>query len=393
MDTPSVKAQRGQGSAEFLIAAVPLLLIGLGGIEAVHWHFARQGVSLALSRAAREAVARNADPVALDDAFFTALLPLHAAPTGQESRNRLQRHMQRRVRDTGLPAWRIVILSPSHATFQDFASRDPDLPQHFGVATLDNDLVGEQHRAKIARGWPQGRGPASGQTAIEANILTLRLTWLHEPLLPGVRQLLRQLAPADVRYGSVAMARAGYLPIQREISFVMQSHPVAWPMPSHGRVVRADHPNAADTAFDDIGIASGAQDGDSYPADAGNSGNSENAASNNGTGSNGPGADGSGGPSSGDGHLPRFGGQPRCTGLWCLEEAERGKRSAWSGFADESVSGGWTDDGGKNWLTTNPAENDLPGQRGDETSGRDDDAPSGAPEDAFDPDDCPGCCD
>src|SRR5690606_9196031 len=43
---PSLRFQPGQGAVEFLLAAVPVLLLGLGCIEAVHWHFARQAVSL-----------------------------------------------------------------------------------------------------------------------------------------------------------------------------------------------------------------------------------------------------------------------------------------------------------------------------------------------------------
>src|SRR5690606_35574549 len=84
-------------------------------------------------------------------------------------------------------------------------------------------------------------GPSSGQTTLDANTLVLHLTWLHEPLLPGVKQLLKQLAPRDSRYGSLAMARAGYLPIHREVAMVMQSHAVEWPMPEHGRMARNRH--------------------------------------------------------------------------------------------------------------------------------------------------------
>lgn len=361
MDTSTVTAQRGQGSAEFLLAAVPLLLIGLGGIEAVHWHFARQGVSLALSRAAREAVARNADPAALDTAFRAALLPLHAAPTEEESRNRLQRNMQRRSRDTGLPPWRILILSPSHASFRDFASRDPGLPQHAGAAVIDNDYVSEQHQARVAHGWAGGRGLASGQTALEVNILTLRLTWLHEPLLPGIRGLLRQLAPADARYGSLAMARGGYLPMQREISFVMQSHPIAWPMPPHGRVARASHPQETDVAFDAAGISDLPQEGET-----GRRGDDR--------------VDGgdTAGPPAGNTQLPAFGGQPRCTGLWCIGYA--GNEGRPEGGRDGPPGAG-------------PVENAPPAdQRGGEPDGLDGPPPA-APEDAAAAEDCPGCCD
>lgn len=226
---------------EFLLAAVPVLLLGLGSIEAIHWYFVRQAVSLALAQAARAAITQHADPVALDNAFRQALLPLHAGPTPMASQERLKRAIDRRERATGLPAWRIAIVSPSAAVFHDFASGDLELPRP-GFAVIDNDFLHERHQARLAQGWPEGRGPLSGQTTLEANTLSLHLTWLHEPLLPGVRQLFRQLAPSDSRYGPLAMAGAGYLPIQRRLSFVMQSHPVAWNMPAHGRVVRLTHP-------------------------------------------------------------------------------------------------------------------------------------------------------
>src|SRR5690606_4833505 len=130
-----------------------------------------------------------------------------------------------------------------------FASANPDLPRHGSRAVIDTDYLHEQHLARSAQGRRDDRGPLSGQTILEANTLVLELTWLHEPLLPGVRGLLRALAPADTRYGSVAMARAGYLPIRRQVAMVMQSHPVEWEMPPHGRVVRSSVPNEAEPPY------------------------------------------------------------------------------------------------------------------------------------------------
>lgn len=248
---PPRGGQNGQGAVEFLLAAVPVLLIGLGSIEAIHWYFARQAVSLALSQAARAATTQNAHPQVLDQAFRQALLPLHAGPTPAASQARLHNAIARREHATGLPAWRIHIVSPSAATFSDFASHDPDLPSQ-GRAVIDNDYLHERHQARLGQGWQHGRGPLSGQNTLEANTLVVHLTWLHAPLLPGVRQLLKQLAPADNRYGSLAMARAGYLPMNRQLSFVMQSHPIAWQMPAHGRVVRLSGPLSASPSHDAV---------------------------------------------------------------------------------------------------------------------------------------------
>ena len=237
--------QRGQGTVEFLLAAPVVLLLGLGSIEAVHWYFVRQAVSQALAQAARAAITQHAHPSVLDTAFSEALLPLYAASSRDASRARLHRAMLRRETATALPAWRIEILSPNAATFADFASNDRDLPAS-DYPVIDNDYLHEQHQSRLVQGWPQGRGPMSGQTTLEANTLLLHLTWLHEPLLPGVKQLLRQLAPKDTRYGSVAMAGAGYLPMQRQVALMMQSHPIAWKLPTHGRIVRGRELQAQD---------------------------------------------------------------------------------------------------------------------------------------------------
>lgn len=240
--------QRGQGTVEFLLAAVPVLVLALSSIEAVHWYFARQAVSLALSQAARAAITQHADPVVLDQAFTNALLPFYVAPSAAVTRARLQRAMERRTHATDLPAWQIRILSPSTATFQDFAASRPGLPGD-GRPVIDNDYLAEQHQARLAEGLHEGRGLQSGQTTLEANTLELDLTWLHEPLLPVTRVLLKGLAPADTRFGSLAMARGGYLPLRRQMAMVMQSHAVAWAMPAHGRVVRAHAAQAEEPAF------------------------------------------------------------------------------------------------------------------------------------------------
>lgn len=241
--------ESGQGSTEFLLAAIPILLLGLGCIEAQHWYFSRQAVSHALAQAARAAATSHADPNVLDAAFFRALLPLYAATDRSRSEERVLLRMRRRERDTGLPAWQIRIVSPADITYVDFRSSSPDLPQKAGMPTIDNDYIAEQHQKRATQGWDSGRGPVSGQTTLEANTLTLNLTWLHEPLLPGVRQLLRQLAPADQRYGSIAMREAGYLPIRRQVSMVMQSHPMKWPLPAHRRIKRATHPDEVEPPY------------------------------------------------------------------------------------------------------------------------------------------------
>lgn len=338
--------QHGQGMVEFLLAAAPVLLISLSSIEAIHWYFVRQAVSLALSQAARAAITQHADPTVLDAAFARALLPLYAAPSRADSHARLHRAMTRREHSTGLPAWKIYIVSPATATFDDFSSNSPDLPRT-GKPVIDNDYLHEQDQARA-----QGRGPLSGQNTLEANTLILDLTWLHEPLLPGVKQLLRQIVPTDSRYGSQAMARAGFLPLRRQVALMMQSHPIAWDMPAHGRVQRAAHPAEPEP------------------------GHAAHAPWANGPGAQSPAPPGGGLPPAGlapaNGPGAAQPASPACEGLWCLREY----------LEDAAPSEDSNADGQKPHTgVTQPA------------------GPPGAADDAYldpdadtEPDDCPSCC-
>lgn len=368
--------QQGQGAVEFLLAATPVLLLGLGAIEAVHWYFTRQAVSLALVQAARAAITQHANPVALDQAFSEALLPLHAGPTASASRARLQKARARREGATGLPAWRIRILSPSTASFNDFASPSPDLPRP-GLPIIDNDYLHEQHRGRLAQGWQEGRGPLSGQTTLEANTLTLHLTWLHEPLLPGMKQLLKQVAPSDSRYGSQAMASAGYLPIHRQVALVMQSHPVQWEMPAHGRVVRLAGHGAAAEAWKGGTRPPGAP-AEYLPPPAGL-----------------PDHDPSSPPSGHPGAYADQAGPTRaalpgadsgqaspCTGLWCLDFF---KSASPQGAEDSAGYGGGSPASGEPQAT----ESGPGAGAGPEDGYRDAESGAGPPA----PEDCPGCCD
>lgn len=335
--------QTGQGTIEFLVAAVPVLLLALGSIEFIHWYFVRQAVSLALMQAGRAAITQHADPAVLDAAFASALLPLHAGPTPAASQERLARAVHRREAASGLPAWQIRIVSPSVASFADFASTRPELDGG-GRPVIDNDYLQEQHLSRVAQGWPQGRGPQSGQTTLQANTLLLRLTWLHEPLLPGMKQVVKQLAPADARYGSLAMAAAGFLPIHRQIALVMQSHAIEWETPAHGRVIRntaAESPSSLHS-----------------PTDT---------------------------------HVPADRPQTPCTGLWCVEPLRnRAQQNDSTGQGSgvnppgHGESHGGNAAGNAGQLFDSEQSVDDASRSTDDYRGPDTDAPSA---------DCPGCCD
>lgn len=227
--------QRGVAMLEFLIVALPLLGIGLGSVEFAHWQLTRQAVDHALMEAAREGAVTNGDPVAMRRRFDAALLPLFGGGTSRdtlaEATARMASRSARIEAETGVAAMRLEVLGPGKSSFADFA--DPALSAQFGRRAINNDYLAEGHARDVQRGWSGGQGPSSGRDRFDANQLRLRLTYLHAPLLPGLRTLMQGLStdtpnPGDDAYAAQARARAGMLVITREFSTMMQSHPVEW---------------------------------------------------------------------------------------------------------------------------------------------------------------------
>jgi hypothetical protein len=212
-----------------------LLLLGLGSIELAHWLVTRQAVSLALLQAARAGTTDHGRPATLENAFKHALLPLFPGGSQRSAAQAQAAAFAQRTTDTGGAPWQIEILSPTAVAFDDFA--DPAIaPQGQPViAAINNNYQLEQHRRLVAAGWQGGLGPRSGQTIFEANTLVLRLRYLHEPVLPGIKNLVRLLGDEDGTFGQRAMARGGYLPMAREIALTMESHPMHWSLPADGK--------------------------------------------------------------------------------------------------------------------------------------------------------------
>lgn len=221
--------------AEFIIVALPFLFVGMGSIELAHWMYTRQAVSLALLDAGRAAITHHNHADSIVTAFETSLRPLYAS-AGHDTTQRLEQALAQRQHRMGDAPWQIEALSPSATSFQDFADPDLDVAGTSGQAVINNNYQAEQDARYRALGWPEGRGPVSGQTVFEANTAVLRLTWPHEPRLPLVVPLLRALGDAQGDYRQRALA-SGYLPIARQITLTMQSHPVQWSNSADGKVI------------------------------------------------------------------------------------------------------------------------------------------------------------
>lgn len=235
--TPTPCTQRGTSLIEFTIVAVPLLLLGLGALEAALWFFTKQAISLALLQAGRAAIVDHANPRTIEAAFEQAMLPLYSATKPSSAQLRLQAALAQRTRLTGSAPWQIQRLSPTSAAFLDFGDPKLQVAGATGLAVINNNYLAEQHGRHQHGDHHHSRGSLSGLTIFQANTLVLRLHWLHQPVVPGISALLRLLGNPEGSYSQRAMALGGYLPLSQDISLVMQSHPVNWPALANGKVI------------------------------------------------------------------------------------------------------------------------------------------------------------
>ncbi|ARP87291.1 TadE/TadG family type IV pilus assembly protein [Bordetella genomosp. 9] len=228
--------QRGAALAEFALAAVPLLFLGFLSVEAARWHATRQMLYVALLDAARAGATSHARPDVIERRFEHALLPLfHPAGAHGGAAARMRAAFADITRQAGVLPWRIDVLSPSPAAFADFADSGLRVPGASALRAIRNDYQAEQHARRRGQGWTDGRGPRSRQTIFDANTLRLRLHYVHPPLMPGMRALLRAIGTQRQTSGqgpeahrNAAAARAGMLVVAMELSLPMQSHPVQW---------------------------------------------------------------------------------------------------------------------------------------------------------------------
>lgn len=229
------KKNKGFGSVEFLLVATPLLMLGMGSLEASYWYITRQASSLALLEAARVAATHHANPHKLEQAFEKALQPLFA-PAGQypDPAARMMAYFNTIKKKTGQAPWRIVIKSPDQTDFIDFQRKDLLIAQQTGLPAIDNNYQYEQYLRT-------GTGKYSGHNIFQANTLQIELTYPYQALIPGIGQLFRMLAGNGPAYDTQLMSQ-GLLPIKQTLSISMQSHPVLWSIEPGGKVLYSHGP-------------------------------------------------------------------------------------------------------------------------------------------------------
>ena len=226
--------QRGNSALEFLAGAVPVLLLGFGAVETIHWYSVRGVLDHALLQTARAASTLHANPETITQVFTQSLRPLHPADRHTHRPSLLTRTVSQIEEKTGRAAWEIRIASPDANAFAVHADTALGRSQPNGYPVINNHYQYEQHTRSQALHNTTG----TDQSIYQANTLTLELTYLKQPLLRGVSQLLKIFGQRNGNYSQHALSH-GYWPIKARISVIMQTHPVLWPLPDTGYIQRA----------------------------------------------------------------------------------------------------------------------------------------------------------
>lgn len=155
--------QRGTALIESALSILLLLLVATAVIEFSYWGVVRHLCHRALHDSLRISVSEHGTLQSLEHAFETLR---HSRLT---------------------QAWSLQITHPDAETLEDF--QDPFLSTQQGQPVIRNDSQREQHQRFLTR-WPDGKGPISGKTIFEANLLTVELTYHHQLLSPWFRHWL-----------------------------------------------------------------------------------------------------------------------------------------------------------------------------------------------------------
>lgn len=239
--SPDTRRQAGGGVLEFAIGAVPVLLMGFGLLETIHWFSTRTVLQQALMEAARAGSTEHTDPYAMEKAFTQALTPLFPATARATSLQRQQQAHQE-IRDTlGRPAWVITQQSPDSTMFAQHHDRALQRQQGYPERVINNEYVAEQ-MAKTHSALPE-----PGSSIREATTLRLQLHYAVQPMVTGISQMMKLFGERNGNYTAHALSH-GYLPMDLSLTVTMQSHPVQWPLPLNGHIQRQGETTAFNTA-------------------------------------------------------------------------------------------------------------------------------------------------
>lgn len=198
---------KGFSTVEFLIAAIPCLLLSLICFEFTRWYQYKQVLNLALLEASRQAMVKNADFEIIEKTFNTEALPLFVSKSATKLQKKTYAKNWKLI---GRP-WEITVHSPTCKDLKKW--HDSSLV--FALPLINNNYQKEQAELK------------SDTSIYDANTLDLELIYPYKPVVPGVQILISTLlgkTSSDIYKDRIFSH--GYLPIKTRVRVTMHSHPL-----------------------------------------------------------------------------------------------------------------------------------------------------------------------
>ena len=211
---------------ETCLVLIPILIVAGLIFEVMQMNQIKSIARLALYEAGRHASVTHAEP-ALFEKMFKQHMIAQFVPKGSfaSAEDRQHASIKQQKQKTGLPIWKLTVVSPTKESFNDFA--DPKLSKTNKRPTIRHDYMDVQHNLRIKQGWTEGKGPQSRQTIFQANTVKIKLTYFHSPSLPGLKTALQLIG--KIRSDDIGHAwRQGLFVIVMEHQVMMQSDLKNW---------------------------------------------------------------------------------------------------------------------------------------------------------------------
>jgi len=159
-----VFTNRGQASVEWLVVAFVTLSCLMLSTEVSHWFTLRQLLTLHAQRAVELAAMKHGQ---------TAVA---------------YHHLEKNLPATSLQLGMVCVLDDVAAILMDF--KDPVMSKKLGQAATRHNYIAAQRQRNEHQGMIQGKGPRSGLTVDQANILNIRVTAFMHFNQPWLRLLM-----------------------------------------------------------------------------------------------------------------------------------------------------------------------------------------------------------
>ena len=186
---PRLREQRGMSITEFVIVTPFALLVVLGLIQLGLIFAAKQIVNEAAFVAARTGAVQNAQVGPMTDTLVKALIPFYQDTTIIDDAKRLRSALQGARADLTVPGspdaaipgrLDISVLNPNADAFHDFGLTDSNNQTYIPNDSLDY----RDHSV---------RGPTSGLSIQDANVLKIRVTYAYQLKVPLMQSVFKSV--------------------------------------------------------------------------------------------------------------------------------------------------------------------------------------------------------